>query len=242
MLDKIVLQPGEKFERVDEYDRYMISNKGRVWSDWSGKLLKPGKNTPGYLQVQLCKGDGSKPKSFQVHQLVGKAFIPNPQNLPYINHKDEDPTNNTVENLEWCDQKYNQDYSKYQLELEVGQLDKDGGELINTYKSLNEAMRQTGINVGSISMCCNGKIKSAGGYVWKYLNRNTKDPLWGKKRPILKIDPKSGKVLARYDSSRDAARHLDLGDTKVETAARRIKDCLEGIKKTYYGYIWRYAV
>ena len=240
MLDKIVLQPGEKFVRVDEYDRYMISNKGRVWSTIGcGKFLKGGKDRLGYIQVQLSKGDGSI-KHFYIHQLVGKAFIPNPQNLPYINHRDEDKTNNCVENLEWCDAKYNHNYSIYQQEIEVGQYDKDSGELINTYKSSREAERQTGTAQGCISACCNGKQKTSGGYVWKYLNP-PKDPLWNKKRPILKIDPKSGKVLARYDSSMDAARHLVLGDTKVESAARRIKDCLDGILKTYKEYIWRYA-
>jgi len=86
---------------------YEVSNMGQVRSLWFGKtrILKPGKNTCGYLQVNLCK-DG-KQKMFLVHRLVANAFIPNPQGYPVINHRDENPLNNSVDNLEFCTRKYN---------------------------------------------------------------------------------------------------------------------------------------
>ena len=73
-----------------------------------GRLLKPGLGSRGYLSVTLCK-NGIR-KIYTVHRLVAQAFIPNINNLPIINHKDEDRTNNSVDNLEWCDYKYNVNY------------------------------------------------------------------------------------------------------------------------------------
>jgi hypothetical protein len=88
---------------------YEVSNKeGRIRSVKTGKILKPGKDKCGYSHVTLCK-DG-KTSRFQVHRLVATAFIPNPDNLPVVNHKDENPSNNCVDNLEWCTVKYNVNY------------------------------------------------------------------------------------------------------------------------------------
>ena len=95
--------------------KYQVSNMGRVKSliDNHGKyrehILKPRLNKENkYLQVRLFKG--SKGKEFTVHRLVANAFIPNPNNLPIVNHKDENPSNNCVDNLEWCTNEYNLNY------------------------------------------------------------------------------------------------------------------------------------
>lgn len=91
------------YGRVRSVDRYDSRNQFR-----KGKVLSPGKDKNGYLKVVLhCNG---KCKTINVHRLVAQAFIPNPDNLPMINHKDEDKTNNNVTNLEWCDVKYNLNY------------------------------------------------------------------------------------------------------------------------------------
>lgn len=158
---------------IKEYNEYQVSNWGRVKSLKFGKerILKPSKDKDGYLMVNLCK-DG-KGKMFKVHRLVAEAFLPNPNNLPEVNHKNEIKDDNRVENLEFCDCKYNLDYNDGQKRRAekrsktVNQYTKDG-LLIASYPSTREASRQTGYNNGNISQCCNGRYKSAYGYIWKY--------------------------------------------------------------------------
>ena len=157
---------------------YEVSDKGRVRSIKFGKerILKPLRNTCGYLQVQLWK-NGEK-KNLLVHRLVAQAFIPNPDNLPQVNHKDEDKENNSVQNLEWCDGKYNINYGtcikRVSEKLTNGKLSKPvlqytkSGEFVKEWKSAKDVQRNLGYFHNNISYCCNGKLKSAYGYVWKY--------------------------------------------------------------------------
>lgn len=101
-------QTSETFLSVPGYEGlYEVSNLGNVKSLRRGKLMKPGKSH-GYLRVSLRKDN--KTQYFSVHRLVAIVFIPNPENLPYINHKDESRDNNCVENLEWCTAQYNNTY------------------------------------------------------------------------------------------------------------------------------------
>lgn len=152
---------------------YQVSNYGRVKSlYWNNeRIMKTAKGKDGYLLVQLWKN--KKGKMYSVHRLVAQAFIPNPDNLPIINHKDEKPSNNHVENLEWCDYIYNNNYGTtkqrradkqsktvYQYNLK--------GEFVAEYPSTMEIQRQLGFNNGGIVACCNGKIKTAYGYKWTY--------------------------------------------------------------------------
>lgn len=105
----------EEWKSVEGFeDRYEVSNLGRIRSlhSYGGntcRIMKPGKRSDGYLHIGLSK-DGIC-KHFVVHRLVAMAFIPNPQNLEMINHKDENKENNCVDNLEWCTRSYNQIYS-----------------------------------------------------------------------------------------------------------------------------------
>ena len=105
---------------IEGYDFYEVSNLGRVRRlesvvngksgskrKISGKILKPGVNM-GYLIVNLCK-NGVR-RNCYIHRLVSQAFLPNPDNLPCVNHRDENKQNNSVENLEWCTQKENVNY------------------------------------------------------------------------------------------------------------------------------------
>ena len=85
---------------LDRYDSRNCFRKGRI--------LKLNDNGRGYLDVQLCSN--GKVKHHLVHRLVAEAFIPNPYNLPQVNHRDENPSNDNVDNLEWCDAKYNINY------------------------------------------------------------------------------------------------------------------------------------
>lgn len=159
---------------------YQVSNRGNVRSmtvDIScgckrkhrrfGKVLKQGTNPNGYKYVNLSKG--SKAYSARVHRLVAEAFLDNKDNLPCINHKDENKANNAVENLEWCTFQYNLTYHDKQLcrASKVSQYTLNG-EYVNTYASQAEAEKALGLKRSNISACCRGKIKSCAGYVWKY--------------------------------------------------------------------------
>ena len=160
----------EVWKPIEGYD-YMVSNLGRVKSldrvDSLGhhrkeKILQPVKSNNGYLRVMLYN-DG-KVKRYLVHRLVGNAFIPNPNDLPEVNHKDEDKTNNKVENLEWCDSTYNKRYSKA---ISVNQFTLDG-KFIRMWDCIREIGYQTGFDNSNIIKCCQGKLKTAYGFIWRY--------------------------------------------------------------------------
>lgn len=152
----------EIYKDIEGYENYQVSNLGNVRSLKFGKekILKPVKDGKKYLCVVLYKQ--GKHKMCKVHRLVAQAFIPNSQNLPQINHKDEDKTNNQVNNLEWCDCQYNIDYSqsKQVMCIETGVV----------YPSTMEVKRQLGFSPGYISLACYGKRKTAYGFHWKYVS------------------------------------------------------------------------
>ena len=187
---------------------YEVSNMGRVRSVkrtvWDSRgyykiiqerIRKPRKNNNGYLQVFLHKE--GKRKNCTIHRLVAQAFLPNPDNLPEVNHKDENPLNNNINNLEWCTRKYNQNYgtrniragksisktntnnpklskaltNNPKLSKSVIAISKVSG-LIVEFSSIREAERQLGISHSDITKCCKGKKKSAGNYYWMYANNN----------------------------------------------------------------------
>ena len=164
----------EEFRDIPGYEGlYEVSNLGRVRSLETERILKPSKNTCGYLFVSLYK-NGIK-KAVRIHRLVALAFIPNPDNLPCINHKDEDKTNNTVDNLEWCDDKYNANYGTRNERIAektrkpVLQYDLLGN-FIREWPSITKVEEETGIWQTHISKCCLGLRHTAGGYLWKYKN------------------------------------------------------------------------
>ena len=159
---------------VKNYENlYEVSDKGRVKSFKFDKerILKPVRDSGGYLVVNLYKN--SEKKMYYVHRLVSQAFIPNPNNLPEVNHKDENKTNNSVQNLEWCTDKYNTNYGtrnqrvSEKLSKPVLQYEKSGA-FVREWKSMNDVQRNLNYCQCSISRCCNGILKTAYGYIWKY--------------------------------------------------------------------------
>ena len=99
----------EEFRPIKGYEGlYEVSNLGNVRNVKTGRILKSFDNKRGYLTIRLSKN--GKSSKFYIHRLVAEAFISNPNNYPVINHKDEIKTNNSIDNLEWCTQKYNINY------------------------------------------------------------------------------------------------------------------------------------
>jgi len=157
---------------------YQVSNLGKIKSlprnntIKQSKILKNGYSRKGYCIVNLSKNN--KVKSYRVHRLVAQAFIPNPNNYPDVNHKDENKLNNSVDNLEWCDSQYNNTYGNrtkivsIRLSKPVSMFDKKGN-YIRTYESCTEASKETGVPTCHISSCCLNRYgrKTAGGYIWK---------------------------------------------------------------------------
>lgn len=157
----------EEWKDISGYEGlYEVSNLGRVRRN--GKILKPLKDS-GYLRAHLSKNGIAK--KVLIHRLVAFAFIPNPNNYPEINHKDEDKTNNTVENLEWCSREYNINYGTRNERVSKPVLQYDRlGNFIREWPSGLKAEEELGINNGNISSCCSGKVKTAGGFVWRFKN------------------------------------------------------------------------
>ena len=162
----------EIWKDIPDYEGlYMISNYGNIKITKNNKLCKPSDDGKGYLQIVLTKN--KKRKCYKIHKLVAKTYISNLDNLPQINHKDQNKKNNSINNLEWCTQKYNCNYgdrnyrcTKHRLH-KVKQIDLKNN-IIKEYNSLKEAESNTKIKYQQISACCRNIQKSAGGFLWEY--------------------------------------------------------------------------
>lgn len=175
---------------------YEVSNLGNVKSlNYMRrnviKVLKARTNSGGYKFIELHKN--KKHKNFLIHRLVAQAFIPNPNNLPQVNHKDENKQNNCVDNLEWCDAKYNIKYGTcIQRRMQkmmgekhpwFGKFSKEHhsskpiiqsvlGIFVKRWDCVADIERETGFRQGNISSCAIGKRKSAYGFNWNYVEKS----------------------------------------------------------------------
>ena len=250
--------------------RYQVSNLGRVRSlDWprhKGRVLKQiyGKRW-GYYVVHLAHADGYI-KYTTVHRLVAIAFIPNPDNLPEVNHKDENKLNNVVcfnpdgsldiehTNLEWCTGLYNLRYGTrveriQKLVVEprmrpVNQYDFDGN-LINTHKSLTDASKAIGVNTRTMSSIC-GKsgAHSTHGFIFRYADDDS---------PWINFDPKKccgneerkrtveqydkhGNFIRSYESVNEASRITGISRRWIQGICNPNRP-----DKSAHGYFFRYS-
>lgn len=185
--------PGEEWRDVVGFEgRYIVSSFGRIASLSASytqgenvcrrkpQLIKGRTGTSPYPSVVLSNGERGR-RQILVHRIVASAFIPNPDNLPYINHKDENPRNNSIDNLEWCTQSYNCNYGGHNERMaktisetayqktKVVQLSLDG-EYITTFDSIKEAADNLGIQRASISICCRKPNRTGRGFKWMYLS------------------------------------------------------------------------
>lgn len=175
---------------VLNYPDYMVYEDGRIWSGKTNKFLKPAYTKAGYASVELFNQKGSK--RLLVHRLVADAYLPNPNGFPQINHKDENPKNNHVTNLEWCTAKYNMnygngaktrhskiDYTKpiyketaiqngKKVSRPVMMLD-DAGNCVASFASAVDASQCTGIYKTNITRSAKSTYLKAGGYKWEYV-------------------------------------------------------------------------
>lgn len=156
-------------------EHYLVSDVGQVWSIRRNKVLKPKIDRYGYEVVGLSVNGRTYHRT--IHRLVAQAFIPNPGNLPTVNHINEDKRDNRASNLEWTSIADNDNHgtrnermantkSKHPIE----QIANDG--TIVRYKGVKDAWRKTGINRSSISLCCRNIRKTAGGYKWRYCDES----------------------------------------------------------------------
>jgi len=157
------------------FENYEIYDNGMVWSKLTNKFLSPWKGRKGYNYVTLFTQDGSK--NFRVHRLVAIYFIPNPENKPDVNYKDENKDNNCAENLEWVTKIENNRHGTRAMRSGMSRLNNEkcctqvcqytlDNVLVNTFRSIKKAKEKIGIN--NISRCCSGGRPTAGGYIWRY--------------------------------------------------------------------------
>ena len=155
--------------RVRSMDRW-VTYKNGVKRFFEGKIINTFISNNGYIRVQLNKN--CKKIKYSVHRLVAETFIPNPDNLPCVNHKDEVKTNNYPYNLEWCTIEYNINYGSHSKKVgrshwkKVYQYDLNN-VLVNEWDSLTEASNY-GFRVSNISSCCLGFQKTHKGFIWSY--------------------------------------------------------------------------
>lgn len=164
----------EQWKIIDEYPLYMASNFGRIKNIQTNNILIGGSDKNGYRQVTLQTNN--KQVCRRVCRLIAQTFIPNPDNLPCVNHKDENKTNDFVDNLEWCTYTYNNTYGN---RLRTCSKEIWCVEMNKKFNSMRIAEQETGISHVDISRCCRGISETAGGYKWELYNNQDKENVNG---------------------------------------------------------------
>lgn len=220
---------------------YSVSDKGEVRKDTNNYMMKLSIQQ-GYYHVTLQIN--GKPKRFRVHRLVAEAFIPNPENKPYVNHKDGHRNNNCINNLEWVTPKENTQHA-IKTGLMTPTREKGvvqyslSGEKIAEYVSLNEAARQTGSSNEKICLCCQLQRKTHNGFQWRYKNE-AGEKLQSVEKPktlprkIAKIDPNTNEILDIYNSITQAAKAVG-GSSGAICNIVNGKTC----NRTHHGFGWK---
>ena len=217
----------ERFRKIDntgtKFSHYLVSNMGRVLSTWrkNRHVLKPYIVGGGHKVVKLTDDDGNT-HQFYVHRLVAQAFVVNPDNLPEINHKDEDKLNNCVDNLEWCDRLYNMRYGTWvERAVATKQLRRKGRTMLGYLIIDLEMTRNYGLPVGVLV-----------GAVHRLFE-------------VRKVNKKS----ECYYSMKDMAEATGMSYRQVREAAKKAKDAglvdyRQGykpsttVKTTYWKLLW----
>lgn len=171
----------EEWAEIKGYEgRYQVSTFGNIRSlnyanTGRAQNLKLGNHKQGYLEAHLSKNGGEK--TFKVHRLVAMAFIPNPRECKEVNHIDENPRNNFVENLEWVTRSENVNHGTRNLRMAskiskpVVQLNHQGKEIRHFSSAAKTSLY--GFDPSHVLKCCRGKLKKHKGFRWKYKEART---------------------------------------------------------------------
>jgi hypothetical protein len=251
----------EEWKDVRGYEgMYLVSNMGRVKSvertvstntgkrRIQEKVLLPMMTDNGYWTVCLSRDGASRRVS--VHRLVAEAFIPNPDNLPMVNHKDECGLNNAVENLEWCTAKYNSNYGTVKDRISekngkpVCRFDLETGEILEVFRSMSEA-ESTGLYCRClIRDVCQGVRPHHKGYGWRFVNEaDAERGRMGEmperlraavQKGVRQLEIGTGRVLGTFDSVAQAARSI------YPASGSHIGCCCNGTRKSCGGYMWEW--
>lgn len=165
----------EEWKPIVGWEMYEISSEGNVRNVKTGRVIKPVICSSNYYQIQLH--NKTKLGNFLRHRLVAEAFIPNPNGLPCVNHKDENKLNNCVDNLEWCDYKYNNNYGtvKKRLRDTICKIKRckpvkclETGEI---FSSIAEAARQNNISLTTLKNVLHKRkhAQTAAGFHWSFI-------------------------------------------------------------------------
>lgn len=228
----------EIWKDIDGYDGlYKVSDCGNVFSCYVNRILKPGTTQDGYKYVSLHKD--KKQQIYLVHRLVASSFLDNLDNLPCVNHKDENPSNNHVNNLEWCTYSYNNTYNnlhirKAKLLAKHVYRYNEYGELFEEYESVQEAARILGASSGDIAECCNEKLLTYLNSVWSYIPLTKEDVLIRFEKSMRLSSRKNHEVISKvvyqydlqmnfiasYPSTREAGRQLGISPSLIAGVCR----------------------
>ena len=169
---------------IKNFENYTINENGEVFSIKRNKYLKIGFNRTGYRVVTIT--NKMKKKHCLIHRLIAEAFIPNPNNLPQVNHINGIKKDNRIENLEWvtCKENIQHAYRTGLIQItdnhrkncrklgvasrrKINQYDLNG-KFIKTWESITSASKFLGVSDTHIGECCMGRKNKSNGYIWRY--------------------------------------------------------------------------
>lgn len=231
----------EVWKRITGFEDYMVSDYGNIKSykkNREGCVL--AKNKRGQYDSVVLIGDDKRQRA-SIHRLVADAFIPNPHNLPFINHKNGDKKDNRVDNLEWCSPSQNTQH--YYNVLKKGKLLKDqaviqytkNGKYIRSWDSVREASEETGCTIDNIVHSCKrrNRRKTTNGFLWRFVGDNDLNTIQSKDKRVVMIN-KYGEEVQRYDSSRIASESTGISLQSIQ------KICAMRQWQAEDNSIWRY--